>query len=262
VKNAIAIWNYCWNPEPALGWIRDFANAGFDAVSFHPNQFLGDAARHLPAVAELMGSLDLSVTVHSPLAVERPLVQSIVNAFGNRLLAFTFDSVQAENSLGRVHDAGQIAGMLAYMQSLTAGTAIHLAVEDFPLDAAAMKHFGDELRGAYAHPRTGILIDVGHMNIRRKTSDYFGRLSVGEYFRQLPCPLVEIHLHDNDGTKDQHGHFGMGNIAFNEVAQALRALRFDGVCTIEVAPSLHASTPEASKDKAVDSLRQWRELMR
>jgi sugar phosphate isomerase/epimerase len=72
---------------------------------------------------------------------------------------------------------------------------------------------------------------------------------------------VEIHLHDNDGTKDQHGHFGFGSVDFREVAGALKALCFDGVCTIEVAPPLHGSTAEQSRKKAVQSLHAWQRLM-
>jgi sugar phosphate isomerase/epimerase len=92
-------------------------------------------------------------------------------------------------------------------------------------------------------------------------SDYFRGLSVAEYFRRLPCPLVELHLHDNNGETDEHGHFGFGTIPIAEIVKALRDMEFDGICTFEVVPEFHGSTPEESKDKAVESLNTWRSLM-
>ena len=194
--------------------------------------------------------------------MDREILTTVVNGMRDRLRAVTLDSAMCEDSRGRLYDARRVACDLSYLQCLTDGTDVWLAIEDFPLDAMALKHFASDLGGVYDHPRTGILVDVGHMNIRRKTSDYFGRMSIREYFRALPCPLVEVHLHDNNGEKDQHGHFGFGNVPFADVAQSLNDLCFDGVCTIEIVPGSNGSTPRESQGKAVDSLALWRKLFR
>ena len=259
MKNAIAIWNYTWDAGELPAAIHEFADHGFDAISFHPRQFAGSLAQHLPAVVEVLRVRGLAATVHGSCVADRESLVSAVTAMRDHLYAVTLDSAMREDSRGRLHDAGRIAESLAFLQSLTAGTAIWLAIEDFPLDALALKHFATDLGRVYDHPRTGILIDVGHMNLRMKNSNYFSGLSVGEYFRALPCRLVEVHLHDNNGEKDQHGHFGFGNVPLAEVARSLKAIAFDGVCTIEIAPGFHGSTPPESKGKAVQSLELWRQ---
>ncbi|MFH1707917.1 MAG: TIM barrel protein, partial [Planctomycetota bacterium] len=123
------------------------------------------------------------------------------------------------------------------------------------------KHFKKELGRVYDHPRTGILVDVGHMHMRMTQSDYFSGMTVADYLDRLPLPLVELHLHDNHGDKDEHGHFGLGTVPFADIAAWVKAHTYDGECTIEIAPTFHGSTPELSRPKAVESLRRWKELL-
>lgn len=62
------------------------------------------------------------------------------------------------------------------------------------------------------------------------------------------------------GDRDSRGHLGFGNLPFEEVAAGLKAIGFDGISTIEIAPSFHGSTPAASRPHARDSLARWRGL--
>ncbi len=262
MRKAIAIWNYCWDASALVPWIHDFAAHGFDAVSLHPGQFAGDRARHLPAVAEALRARGLAATVHGSVTMDPGQMETLVQTLGESLAVFSMDSALREDSRGRLHDAGLIAAALSRLQQLTAGTDIRIAVEDFPLDALALQHFAEELGDVYRHPRTGILIDVGHMHMRMRNPGPFRGMPVTEYFSRLPVPLAEVHLHDNNGEKDQHGHFGFGTVPFGEVAGALKRLAFDGVCTIEIAPTFHGSTPAESRPKALASLAIWDDLMR
>ncbi len=256
-----AIWNYCWDPAGLEAWIDRAVAAGFDTISLLPMAFAGEKEKHLPAVAGWLRDRGLLATVHGTVAMDLGLASRMIEALGDRLYAFTCDSVLHEDSRGRLHDARQIAVALTHLQQATAGTDIRLAVEDFPLDVAAQEFFQTELGAVYQHPRTGILVDVGHLHLRRTQSPYFGALSVADYFARIPVPVVELHLHDNNGAKDQHGHFGFGTVPFPEVAAAVAGMGFNGMCTIEVAPGFHGSTPEESWPKAVASLATWQSLL-
>jgi sugar phosphate isomerase/epimerase len=257
----IAIWNYCPNPAGMEVWVDRAVAAGFDTISLLPNSFEGEREAHLPNVVRLLRERGLWATIHGRVAMDLDFASRMIEAAGDRLYAFTCDSLITEDSRGRLHDASRIAVMLAHVQRATAGTGVRLAIEDFPLDAAAKDFFRDELGAVYNDSRTGILVDVGHMHIRRSQSPYFGARTIAEYFQRIPVPIMELHLHDNDGSKDQHGHFGFGTVPFKEVAEAVTGIGFDGMSTIEVAPGFHGSTPEASWDKAVASLERWRELL-
>lgn len=259
--NAIAVWNYCWNAAEVCGWIEEFADHGFQGISFHPDPFSGDAAGHLGPVVETLHNRNLIATVHGSVSMDPLLMKTMVEAMGDRLAAFTMDSCMREDSRGRLHHAKRISTALTRLQELTDGTGVRLAVEDFPLDSLAINQFATDLDGVYEHPRTGILVDVGHMHIRMNKSEYFGGMSVSEYFRRLPVPLVEVHLHDNCGERDQHAHFGFGSVRFPEIADALVEIGFDGVCTIEIAPGFHGRAPDESKPDAIRSLESWQRLV-
>lgn len=260
MRFAVATWTYS-DDESLPEWIHRFADDGFDTVSLHPRQFSRVMPEHHSAVAEALEARDLQATVHGSCDMERGLVEAIVQALGKRLRAFTIDRAVREDSRGKLYDAGRMAKALRDLCAATAGTEARLAIEDFPLDEMALQHFKAELGDVYDDPRTGILIDVGHMHMRLSQSGYFTDISVEEYFSRLPLAVVEVHLHDNDGKKDQHGYFGLGTVPFEDVAAALKAVGFDGVSTIEIAPDSCGSTPDEAEGQAKESLDTWRRLM-
>ncbi len=60
-----------------------------------------------------------------------------------------------------------------------------------------------------ADPNFGFCFDTGHFNL-------FSRVPMERWFEALGPKLVEVHLHDNDGTADSHWAVGRGNIAFDK----------------------------------------------
>ncbi|MBI2060064.1 MAG: sugar phosphate isomerase/epimerase [Nitrospirae bacterium] len=56
----------------------------------------------------------------------------------------------------------------------------------------------------------GICIDVGHANL-------YSKVSVRNWFDALKDHIIELHLHDNDGTEDQHLPLGRGKIDFEKI---------------------------------------------
>jgi len=257
---AIAIWNYCREDSKLPVWIHEFADQGFDTISFNTGLFTRISSEHLRAANAAMEERNLMATAHGSSAMTKDAMEATLNALGDRLYAFTMDPVKREDSRGTLYDGRKMAEALATVLDLTDGTNIKVAIEDFPLDDLALTYYQSEFSGLYSHQRAGILIDVGHMHMRMKRSPYFSSLSIEEYFRRLPCPLVEVHVHDNHGLKDEHGHLGLGTVPFAEVAAALTKVNFRGVSTIEIAPSFHGSTPEESKPRAFESLRLWKAL--
>jgi len=261
MNTAIAIWNYCWKAEDVSSWIHEFADRGFDTISFHPNQFGGDSAGRLSEVVDTLQSRKLRATVHGCVSMDTQIMKNIVQAMGDRLSVFSLDSAMRQDTRGWQHDAKRIKAALSFLQELTQGTDIFLAVEDFPLDTHALQYFSKDLGEVYENPQTGILVDVGHMHMRMQGHDYFRGMTVADYFRGLPVRLVEVHLHDNNGERDQHAHFGFGSVPFTDIASALKQMHFGGVCTVEIAPAFHDRTPQDSKLDAIRSLEQWLKLM-
>src|SRR5690625_1734515 len=72
-----------------------------------------------------------------------------------------------------------------------------------------------------------LVLDVGHLWTHGIT------LREALASAELAQRLVEVHLHDNDGSGDQHLALGRGTIDFSDVFAVLREQAFTGVYTIE-----------------------------
>lgn len=74
-------------------------------------------------------------------------------------------------------------------------------------------------------PWFGLCFDSGHFNI-------FSRVSLDEWIGQTGRFLVELHLHDNDGSRDAHLAPGSGTFDFKKLFDLIKGCR-DLVLTVE-----------------------------
>lgn len=120
---------------------------------------------------------------------------------------------RAADSVGRfVHEA--------------ASTGVTLVVENLPSgyvleSAGAVRSFVE----GFGTPTVRACYDSGHANI---TEDPAGAVEV------LAPVLAHLHLHDNDGTADQHQMPGEGSIDWRAVGDALRAAGYVGPALLEL----------------------------
>jgi len=75
------------------------------------------------------------------------------------------------------------------------------------------------------NPRVGFHLDIGHFNLHGRDPAWFAR--------RFKDRLAHIHLHDNDGTKDQHLPPGTGKIDWEPFISDLKTY-YDGTITLEV----------------------------
>ncbi len=84
---------------------------------------------------------------------------------------------------------------------------LRVAVENvFDEDPEAL----DMLIAKVGHPDFGFCFDAGHCNL-------FSKVPMERWFEILGRTLVEVHLHDNNGTADSHWALGRGNIDFEKI---------------------------------------------
>ena len=260
MRYGIAVWNYQQEDEPLDGLVEEFAGFGFDAVSFLPSQLVSCEPETAAALLALLRERGMAATVHGNFEMTRADVATILERFGDRLAAVTMDAAMTADSCGHFYDAPRMAALLREVEEATRERGLRFGVEDFPLDSRALEHYRGDLAPILDCPRYGALIDLGHLNLRRRGTAYFARLSPADYIRRVPLPIIEVHVHDNEGQRDSHGHIGFGNVPFEEIAQGLRDIGFDGISTIEIAPSFHGSTPAESRPRARESLEKWRAI--
>ncbi len=75
-------------------------------------------------------------------------------------------------------------------------------------------------------PGFGFCFDTGHLNL-------FSTVPMEQWFASLGRHLVEVHLHDNDGTADSHWAIGRGSVDFGKFFSLLSAQAPVPVYTIE-----------------------------
>ncbi len=76
-------------------------------------------------------------------------------------------------------------------------------------------------------PHVRFCFDTGHANT-------FGSAPYQEWIEVLGNRLGEIHIHDNNGTTDQHLPVGEGNFPFRELLALVRAKKLTPILTVEM----------------------------
>jgi sugar phosphate isomerase/epimerase len=76
------------------------------------------------------------------------------------------------------------------------------------------------------HPDFGFCFDTGHFNL-------FSTVPMEEWFHALGRHLIEVHLHDNDGTADSHWALGRGTVDIGKFFSLMNSHAPVPVFTIE-----------------------------
>lgn len=75
-------------------------------------------------------------------------------------------------------------------------------------------------------PAFGFCFDTGHMNL-------FSKVPLETWFKALGRHLIEVHLHDNDGSADSHWALGRGTVAFDAFFRLMKVYAPVPIYTIE-----------------------------
>jgi len=92
--------------------------------------------------------------------------------------------------------------------------------------------FDDECRGL----NIGMILDAGHTNIHVRSQEVAGENDLGQFVRDLPLDVLEVHLSDNGGVEDDHKPLGQGNLDLAALVCAVRRRGFTGPFTLEFRP--------------------------
>jgi sugar phosphate isomerase/epimerase len=120
---------------------------------------------------------------------------------------------------------------------------VKIAVENGPLNDPTFLTISDHLRmtSEIRRDNVGVCIDVGHANVGMKVKP-------ADVLRRVGSLTWAVHLHDNNGTGDQHLPPGRGNIDWADVVKVLKEIRYEGSLNIEFIP--YMSNEFVGKDYA------------
>jgi len=215
--------------DPALDdpaerrWLVDFAararDLGADLWSMHVPfsrdvSVAGDAARE-ETVLGIESTIELAAAAGARFAVVHP---GSVTAPGEMPLRMetSVRSLTRLNSFCRDHGI-RLAVENMLPGHVGAGAAgLHAIIERLPHDA-------------------GVCFDTGHAHVTDG--------STATALEVLAGRLYTLHVHDNDGTGDQHLIPGDGTIRWNEVVGTLARHGFQGVFMLEVSDRIRKRVP-------------------
>jgi sugar phosphate isomerase/epimerase len=255
----------------ALG--ADYIELIFDLPNLPPGFDLGG----LPRLRKLVDAYGLGVSIHGPIWDLNP--SSWIPQVRELALKYMRKSIDVCSALGGeivvVHPGRcpfpQVAGFLSPAKdrflSFTRKALKHarsrgvrLALENFPSNAEFPYSSPEEMLPLVQElDGLGITFDVGHAFLNKrwqKLSSPEKRIAreielVGKY-------IVNIHLHDNHGERDDHLPPGEGVINFRPIITAMKKVGYDGLVTVE----LHRIGTKDPKETGRTGLKRARELFR
>lgn len=261
----LATWHY---PHRSMAQnIAYFAKQGFPALSIHGKRLAEALDRgEGENLAEVIGNSGILLTVHG--AMPRRLDPETIKVYKQDLAL-----IGAWHKMyGHIHILSfdvpapvreQVAPYIQMALDMVENCLI--AVEDFGLTELELS----QIQHLKKQPRFGFLVDIGHMFIRMRgqrdqTKTLFAHSDIESPIKQAPTwedfkyafltkefPIFEMHLHNNDGTRDIHLFLEDGEMDISAVAKALRAIDYQGVLTIESAPGYQFDCYGAEADERI-----------
>lgn len=195
-------------------------------------------SNHIGEFKDLLPSYDLCYSVHAPICDIN--VASISDAVREASVSEILNTMKAANELGidkiTVHpglSSMAVHGLedryiecarqsMKIIDKASAEYGVNVAVENMPEMFFFLGRTAEELNMIVEGTDLGICFDIGHANTTGQIDamvDTFGDR------------IINIHIHDNDGKKDQHLTIGDGNIDFDHILSRLE--NYEGNFVIE-----------------------------
>ena len=214
-------------------------DAGLNAVSFtwSPQESL--SINEQDELFELMENHDIVTTFHTAVGMKGDtewqkvlkrrlaLIREWHEQTG-RLTCVTFDPGNIDNNEPWRLDLAGSSNTVRSAVEVFVPLGVRVAIENgfsFLHTISELKEFAEAIKPMQAD----MLLDLGHLNMCFQKYGW----DPGEFIRECPMEIIEIHIHDNDGDTDQHMPLGQGNLDLKPIVAALKARGFDGVATLE-----------------------------
>lgn len=263
----VATWN---TTEGTLAYrIYRYADLGFEAVSLLPIHALAMCRGETPDVEEAITANALELTIHGGLAaMDKPIDESALlsemeeflewHSRTGALRSVTYDAARKRENGEAVYDSEGMHSVLRKLLEMTKDAGVSVGVEDWPRDGKMLAPVVDLLQ----YPHYGILIDLGHMNMRignDKPGFAYPIDAARKYLDDIAIPVNELHLHNNDGVGDLHAPLETGTADFLALAALLKPRCPRAISTVEIVPRFCGISDEDAVQAAGKALKLWRQ---
>jgi sugar phosphate isomerase/epimerase len=148
-----------------------------------------------------------------------------------------WDTRALENSLTAIE----------HLKAFAHPLGVRILIENLQNDITSPEHILEILRVGH-FDRVGVCLDIGHAHL----TDPQNNVGVDAAFELLKPRIVQLHLHDNHGSKDDHVWPGSGNIDWTNIAKQIATLPVNTPGLLEIAHDLE-ETPDSVTTKATQA---------
>jgi sugar phosphate isomerase/epimerase len=146
----------------------------------------------------------------------------------------TWDTRALENSLTAIE----------HLKAFAHPLGVRILIENLQNEITTPEHILEILRVGH-FDRVGVCLDIGHTHL----ADPQNPEGIDAAFELLKPRIAQLHLHDNQGTKDDHLWPGSGSIHWQNVARQIATLPANTPGILEIAHDLE-ETPDSVTTKA------------
>lgn len=231
------------------------------AKFFNHWEIVSEAEHQLPLIAPrlamLMDSYDMSFSIHAPFCdiniaslnerIRESSVMEIINmveyAVNMNIRTITFHPGLYSMAVPDMEERSIMSAKrsIRMLDRISEEYGVNMALENMPSMPFMLGHTAQEMSELIEGTGMPICFDIGHANTVGQ---------IDEIIDALGDRIINVHVHDNDGTADKHMTVGDGNIDFAAVLGKLR--RYTGNYIIE----------SRSLESAVESLDRLSAILR
>lgn len=219
-----------FSSSPAEDWIERISK------SFGHWEIFSEACHSVTAntdsIGEIMRSYDMGFSIHTPICDLN--VASLTDRMRDASVREIVAHAEAANRLGvevlTVHpglDSMAVRGVtdsavararesMRTFDAVSREYGVTMAIENMPVMPFFLGRTAEQLGEIIDGTDLGVCFDIGHANTTGQ---------IGEMMSRFRDRIVNVHIHDNHGSSDEHLTIGDGDIDFEPVLEGLRGYR-------------------------------------
>jgi sugar phosphate isomerase/epimerase len=222
-----------------IEWVFGIEEAGYDGweISADGNYRL-DIPENRSQIADLLGSVDLGVTVHAPYtdlnlaSLNYPIWRESI-----RQICLCIEHAAEFTDLVTIHPgylspAGKLVPekvwalqkeALMEIGRYSADCGVMTCLENMiDIDEFLCRTPGELFGITEGLEGIGVTLDLGHANTCGLVDEFLGEIGKADH----------LHIHDNNGRRDEHLALGAGTIPWDRVGRTV-SKGFSGICVVE-----------------------------
>lgn len=244
--------------------VEKLANYGYSSIEVWadvPQKWSGNCSeREQRELRETLESFGFESSVHAPIwdinlashiaGFRRVSIEQVkwsmdlARNLGSRLVTLHPGHMPPYPFISSLRESGK-KNFLDSLQTLldySAETGVPIGLENLPLGLSFCYTLDELIDYVNSFENLRVTLDVPHAYVIGKFLQLIDKKKaatppedeIAEAIRKLGNRIINIHLHDNDGSWDQHKVPGEGTIDFKPIVEAMKEINYNHLITLEI----------------------------